>query len=864
LSFLGIGAAPNRYLLDGVARQGGGKSAVIDLNTNPEQIVADAVERMHRAQLAKIKLQWGGLAVHDVLPRKIPDLWAGAPVVLFGKYAEGGAGKVTASGTADGKPLSFSVDVSLPHSDYRQHDVLPQIWARQKIDDLSAQMVDADDTPVIEEITRLALDYHLMSPYTSLVAIDEAELGAHSDPPTPPRRVAVPVPLPEGVSYAGVFGGDVVTLTDAQAVALPTVVDAPMAKAPYGARAGQAGVALPKAADTAMAPSPAPPKTLGLAIPIAPVAILGALSGLIGGGSTTPMPTTTYRMPADERGMQNIPRLRGQITAGVRSSGVNYLDASAVAGKSSATYVARATEYLRADNIPEEIIPDVEDAMTIVEELLRANNPEAAFRQAQHALFLTRIAGSRAPLSAVEALVTRARQACLTTYVEALPDLDTRLTLVIRNKSLEEALRMIAAESGVTLTVGDGAADARALLEVRELRVPYLDLRRATVAQALEWMLTPLMLSWRVDDGTVVIDSMRRMSGATAWLYNVSALTTPTPDELADDAGAKAAANVLALLLQAVRAEIGLSGDDPQQSYTAYYLDAGHIMVYGDRDAHESAAALLRALSTPMPRLKGYEGLQLITAARADAYAKSAAERRGPEVRLAMIQAMHDWSWALMADAYRGAVNVEALTRLQAAWISPEMDAVLSGPYRLIALRSAWAISRAARRLPDDVELNILARQTYSKAGGQLSALIAALGEQPDDATRYLCLLYATLTARTALPGAGDPAGPVAQATALLTAMKDQDPYRVITRSLLAPSAADTNALARFFTEGKLQGADLIILGVQAAAQTRGGAWAAARRALPELLGGQRLDGHVTLLANRMAAAYEREWALRR
>jgi Ca-activated chloride channel family protein len=64
-----------------------------------------------------------------------------------------------------------------------------------------------------QQITQLGIDYRLMTPFTSFVAVEETvitEGGA-------PRRVEVPVEMPDGMSYEGVFGrGDRL-----QAVAAP-------------------------------------------------------------------------------------------------------------------------------------------------------------------------------------------------------------------------------------------------------------------------------------------------------------------------------------------------------------------------------------------------------------------------------------------------------------------------------------------------------------------------------------------------------------------------------------------------------------------------------------------------------------------
>ena len=70
---IGIGSSPNRFLIDGVAKQGGGMSGVIELKTDPKELVSQIVERIHRAQLAKIRIDWNELSVSEIFPRRIPE-----------------------------------------------------------------------------------------------------------------------------------------------------------------------------------------------------------------------------------------------------------------------------------------------------------------------------------------------------------------------------------------------------------------------------------------------------------------------------------------------------------------------------------------------------------------------------------------------------------------------------------------------------------------------------------------------------------------------------------------------------------------------------------------------------------------------
>ena len=201
---LGIGASPNRYLIDGVAKHGGGMAKVLELNTDPGPLVAEIADRIHRAQLAKIQIDWNGLSVYETYPRRIPELWAGRPVIMFGRYAAGGSKKIELSGSAEGKPLKYKLHVTLPDTQ-PTHDVLSKTWARKKIEDISAQLHAADAPEIIEEITDIALTHRLMTQYTSFVAVDENDMQPIDQEVKAPRQVVVPVPLPDGTNFNGFY-----------------------------------------------------------------------------------------------------------------------------------------------------------------------------------------------------------------------------------------------------------------------------------------------------------------------------------------------------------------------------------------------------------------------------------------------------------------------------------------------------------------------------------------------------------------------------------------------------------------------------------------------------------------------------------
>jgi Ca-activated chloride channel family protein len=146
------------------------------------------------------------LPVADVYPQQIPDLFSAKPLVLSGRYTAGGRGVISLRGKRAGQNFVREIPLDLPESQ-PQHDVLATLWARTRIDDLMSQDYSgmqrgAMKPEVREAITQLGLEYRLMTQFTSFVAVEETIVTEGGQP----RRIDVPVEMPEGVSYEGVFG----------------------------------------------------------------------------------------------------------------------------------------------------------------------------------------------------------------------------------------------------------------------------------------------------------------------------------------------------------------------------------------------------------------------------------------------------------------------------------------------------------------------------------------------------------------------------------------------------------------------------------------------------------------------------------
>ncbi len=202
----GIGSSTNRFLLDKMAEEGRGEVEYVGLNEDGSAAARRFYERVRSPLLTDISIEWAGLAIADVYPKRIPDLFSAKPVILTGRYTGSGKAVIKVKGKMSGREYVREIPVELPEAEGR-HEVLATLWARTRIDDLMSKdwqglQQGAAKAEVEQEITQLGLEYRLMTQYTSFVAVEELTVTEGGVP----RKVEVPVELPDGVSREGIFG----------------------------------------------------------------------------------------------------------------------------------------------------------------------------------------------------------------------------------------------------------------------------------------------------------------------------------------------------------------------------------------------------------------------------------------------------------------------------------------------------------------------------------------------------------------------------------------------------------------------------------------------------------------------------------
>jgi Ca-activated chloride channel homolog len=196
---IGIGSAPNSHFMREAARLGRGTFTYIGSPAEVQQKMTGLFRKLESPALADVSLELVGAGDAEILPGPIPDLYAGEPLVVAVR-----ARMLPSEAVVRGRFGSTAWQTRVSLRQAAPGAGLPAHWARARIAALLDQRrAGAPDADVRHAVIDVALRHHLVSAYTSLVAVDvtparpgDAALNAH----------ALKIDLPDGWEYEAVFG----------------------------------------------------------------------------------------------------------------------------------------------------------------------------------------------------------------------------------------------------------------------------------------------------------------------------------------------------------------------------------------------------------------------------------------------------------------------------------------------------------------------------------------------------------------------------------------------------------------------------------------------------------------------------------
>ncbi|MCB2100177.1 MAG: marine proteobacterial sortase target protein [Rhodobacterales bacterium] len=254
---VGIGSAPNAYLMTEAARAGRGTYTYVEDAARVDTGMDDLLRKLEHPVLTDLRLTLTDATGAEIHPDPLPDLYAGEPLVATLRLDEA-KGDLRLAGRFDGGLW----ETVLPLTGGRESPGVGKLWARGRIATLMAGLSRGEDPDVVRKaVLHTALTHQLVSRYTSLVAVDVTPVRPADQPLATGE---VPTNLPHGWSHEHVFGPDAPGAVPQPAPTkampapgkamkvAPTRAMAP-ASAPAGTSAGVASGA--PAQDAAMAPA---------------------------------------------------------------------------------------------------------------------------------------------------------------------------------------------------------------------------------------------------------------------------------------------------------------------------------------------------------------------------------------------------------------------------------------------------------------------------------------------------------------------------------------------------------------------------------------------------------------------------------
>jgi len=179
----GVGTNIDTHLLDKLAEMNRGAREYVLPAENIEIKVSNFFTKVSSPVLSNVKIDFGGLDVYDMVPARMPDIFCGSQTEILGRYKGGGARAITITGRAGGEEKKIVFEAKFPE-EISENDLLPRLWAVRQVGKLMDQIrLNGEKKELRDEVVALAREYGIMTPYTSMLVLEDEARRA------PRRRV---------------------------------------------------------------------------------------------------------------------------------------------------------------------------------------------------------------------------------------------------------------------------------------------------------------------------------------------------------------------------------------------------------------------------------------------------------------------------------------------------------------------------------------------------------------------------------------------------------------------------------------------------------------------------------------------------
>jgi Ca-activated chloride channel family protein len=189
---LGIDRAVNDAFLKRLAAAGGGACELVESEDRLDEVMDRVHRRIGTALLTDLHLEPAGLRFEPdaLVPARLPDLFAGAPLCLIGRYHGQGQGALALQ-ARDAEGRAWSETVPAARS---ANTAVTCMWARGHIRELEDRYV-LGERNLEKQLVATSLRFGVLCRFTAFVAVDRSEVVNAGGPV---HQITQPVEAPEG------------------------------------------------------------------------------------------------------------------------------------------------------------------------------------------------------------------------------------------------------------------------------------------------------------------------------------------------------------------------------------------------------------------------------------------------------------------------------------------------------------------------------------------------------------------------------------------------------------------------------------------------------------------------------------------
>ncbi len=170
----GLGSDVNTHLLDKITEKTHAVSQYVLPEEDLEVKLSTFYSKISDPVLTQTKLQFPpDIRVNRLHPSSLPDLFKGDQLILAGRYHEAGAGKLVLEGRLNQEIKRIETAAHFPEQ-ATGYDFIPRLWATRRIGYLLDEIrLRGENKELKDEITELARQYGVVTPYTSYLIVED-------------------------------------------------------------------------------------------------------------------------------------------------------------------------------------------------------------------------------------------------------------------------------------------------------------------------------------------------------------------------------------------------------------------------------------------------------------------------------------------------------------------------------------------------------------------------------------------------------------------------------------------------------------------------------------------------------------------